>query len=86
MLFGTIESLFPHFLFVRSKALLGRSSILILLVEYANEELIKNVLVPLISGNKPQFDITDPLDYAKAIVNAVTHYERFSPLGGGQSK
>lgn len=52
---------------------------------YIAEELIKNVLVPLISGKEPRFDITNPLDYAKAIVNAVTHYERFSPLGGGQS-
>ncbi|WP_076969671.1 hypothetical protein [Candidatus Liberibacter solanacearum] len=45
------------------------------------EELIKNVLVPLISGGEPRFEITNPLDYAKAIVNAVTHYERFSPVG-----
>ncbi|MFV0256425.1 hypothetical protein [Candidatus Liberibacter solanacearum] len=45
------------------------------------EELIKNVLVPLISGNEPRFEITNPLDYAKAIVNAVTHCERFSPIG-----
>ncbi|WP_240535952.1 hypothetical protein [Candidatus Liberibacter solanacearum] len=58
----------------------------VLATTYIMEELIKNVLVPLISGGEPRFEITNPLDYAKAVLNAVTHYERFSPLGGGQSK
>ncbi|CAL9917478.1 hypothetical protein LSO10F_310004 [Candidatus Liberibacter solanacearum] len=53
----------------------------VLATTYIMEELIKNVLVPLIFGNEPRFEITNPLDYAKAIVNAVTHYERFSPIG-----
>ncbi|CAL1383092.1 unnamed protein product [Linum trigynum] len=54
----------------------------VLATTYIMEELIKNVLVPLIYGKEPRFYITNPLDYAKAVLNAVEHYERFSPLGG----
>ncbi|AHA28045.1 hypothetical protein [Candidatus Liberibacter americanus] len=46
------------------------------------EELIRNVLIPLIYGKEPRFDITDPLDYAKAVLNAVTHFDKYTPLGG----
>ncbi|MEG8099046.1 hypothetical protein GY664_02190, partial [Candidatus Liberibacter brunswickensis] len=55
-------------------------------ISLVGDELIRNVLIPLISGKEPRFDYTDPMEYAKAILNAITHYQRWSPLGENDIK
>ncbi|RPD37327.1 hypothetical protein C0030_002895 [Candidatus Liberibacter solanacearum] len=52
-----------------------------LVIGILGEELIRNTLIPLISGKDPRFDFSDPWEYAKALLNGVLHYERFSPVG-----
>ncbi|XCE54040.1 hypothetical protein Q7M56_05450 (plasmid) [Candidatus Liberibacter asiaticus] len=51
-----------------------------LVIGILGEELIRKTLVPLISGKEPQLDFSDPTEYIKALINGITHYERFSPF------